>query len=215
MRKAVVYEVDQERLDEFKITETDVNYIFEIFGVRTMLSHIEYKDRDLFFIHVDLDDTIIKNVFITMTKRFDYDLVEMRDPRGITSYSSEITEKERGMITTKLVGMKISEVSLMEEVKGIALRVAIEGIINSGVLGDAKIEKEDGKAYLVKGGKVQELTGAGFAEKAEKFLVGKTLEEIEAISNNSKRKDHIMVKLIEGLNMIQAIKLEEEDTAII
>jgi len=216
MRRAIVHEVSKEQLSEYEVDETDVNSIFEIYGIRTMLSYAEYIENDIFYIHVNLDDNKAKNIFISPTKRFDYELAELRDEKSITSHKSEIIEKEEIEMISKLAGFKIEEVLLKDEIKGIALRVAVESIVNSGALGpDARIEKEDGKAYLVKGGDVEELTGEGFKEKANKFLIGKTLEEIEAISNNMKRKDHIMVKLIEGLDLIQGVKLKKESTGLL
>jgi len=215
MRRAVVYEISREKLIEFKTDATDVNIIFELFGIKTMLSYVEYGEHEKFFIHVRLDDDTPKDLFISHTKRFDHELVTMRNPIGITSEKTEITDKEEEEMIAKLVGFKIEEVTLKEDIKGIALKVAVESIINSGVLGDARIEKEDGKAYLVRGGDVEELTGEGFKEKAQKFLSGKTLEELEAISNNTKRKDHVMMKLIEGLDLIQEIKLKKESTGLL
>lgn len=215
MRRAIVYEISREKLSEFKVDETDINIILEMYGKRTMLRYTDFLCEEVFYIHVNLIDNEVKDFFISPTKRFDYIFVDERHPIGITNEKTEINEKEIDEMIAKLLNFKIEEVELKEEIKGIALKVAVEGLITSGVLGDARIEKEDGKAYLVKGGEVEELTGDGFKEKAHKFLIGKTLEELESISNNSKRKDHILMKLIEGLDLIQGVKLKKESTGLL
>jgi len=216
MKRAIVYEVSKETLDSFKIDSGELNLIYEVFGLKTRLNIIEYNKSDIFYIHLNIDGSQATDAFISPVKRFDYELVEMRTEDTITSHESKIIEKEEIEMISKLAGFRIEDVTLKDEIKGIALRVAVESIVNSGALGpDARIEKEDGKAYLVKGGDVEELTGEGFKEKASKFLIGKTLEEIEAISNNMKRKDHIMVKLIEGLDLIQGVTLKKESTGLL
>lgn len=110
---------------------------------------------------------------------------------------------------------KITEVKLKEEIHGIALKVAVESLISTGCLGDAKIEMEGGKPYLVKGGQCEDLTSTDFLAKADKFLVGKTQGELAKIASDIKRKGYIMCHLINGLNLIESCQLERCESSIL
>ncbi len=232
MKRAVVFEITTRALLTFKVDATAHNLILQIFDHKVMIEYNDVYKYDNFYVHTDIKDNIAIQVTVLPFRKFEYQLVDKMSPQGLKSSGDisssrirvyekkEKKEKEISKMINTIMDYKITTVDL-KEVHGIALKVAIDNIIKSGILGDARIEKDDGKVYLVLGSSVQEITGTGFSGKAEKFLVGKTLTQLDKISKNENpknardQKNRNMVKLIEGLDIINKIELEACDIEVI
>jgi len=208
-----IYEVSLETLKPY-ITGVDSApslefTTFNLFGVNTNFKTIDVKPHNTVFITVEFDQENPIRVSISKSRRLEHmgiktsslidDLVELNYQKEIEMFDN----------------FKITEVKLKDEIHGIALKAAVESLISTGCLGDVKIEMEDGKPFLVKGGEVEALASEGFNEKAEKFLVGKTKEELAKIASDTKRKGYIMCHLINGLNLIESYTAERCQSSIL
>lgn len=182
---------------------------FNLFGINTRLATKNILPHSKVYIYVTYKFEQPVRVEITKTERFEYSSIEQSD------LFDDLKERNQLKENSMFDNFKISEVKLKKEIHGIALKVAVESLISTGCLGDAKIEMENDKPFLVKDGDVEELTGAGFIEKAEKFLIGKTKDELTKIASSANRKGYIMCHLINGLNLIESYTAERCQSSIL
>jgi len=208
-----IYEVSLEALKPYIIGVDSAPSLefttFNLFGVNTNFKTIDVRPHDTVFITVEFDQEEPIRVTISKSRRLEH--MGIRLSNIIDDLIELNYQKENQMFDN----FKITEVKLKEEIHGIALKAAVESLISTGCLGDVTIEMEDGKPFLVRGGEVEELASEGFNEKAEKFLVGKTKEELAKIASDTKRKGYIMCHLINGLNLIESYTAERCQSSIL
>jgi len=183
--------------------------IYELFGIESRLITTNILPHQKVYICVSYNFDQPVRVEISKTRRLEHMGIELSD------LFDDLKEMNYQKESVMFDNFKITSVTLKKEIHGIALKAAVESLISTGCLGDAKIEMEEGKPFLVKDGNVEALASDGFNEKAEKFLVGKTKEELAKIASDVKRKGYIMCHLINGLNLIDSYHAERCQSSIL
>ena len=208
-----IYEVSLEALKPYINgvgSEPQYNlFIYTLFGIESRLVTKDILPHQKVYICVTYNFDQPVRVEISKTRRLEHMGIE---PSNLFDDLKEMNYQKESIMFDNF---KITSVKLKEEIHGIALKAAVESLISTGCLGDVKIEMEDGKPFLVKGGEVEALASEGFNEKAERFLVGKTKDELAKIASDTKRKGYIMCHLINGLNLIEGYTAERCQSSIL
>ena len=175
--------------------------IFKLGEEVIIVKHEDIINSDLLYFYVTIVDNKIANSVLSTEPRWEfhlcpkYEFVDFYRNNRKVNFNPESQEEEREML---LENMKIEQV-VIGKVEGMALKVALQKLIKDGDLPDASIEKEDGKAYLVKDGSVIDLTGEDFANKVKQYLEGRTI--------NSLQSNKLIYKIATTLGMVESITL--------
>ena len=195
--RAVVYEITREELLNYKVDSTDVNLIFEVFGIRTMLSTLEYGSKEIFFIHVKLDeDSQAKDLFISPIKRFDYELAIMKkEATDLHKRRVTINEKEDEMFKNyKPIDVKL------KKLEGVDLTQGIKRFNELKV--NAEITYEGDVPYLIiDDDDPIDITSDTFLEVVKQYILrSQTVSGLD--------RDAVMYSAIQSLKLIEEINLK-------